>query len=151
MRKFTAAEREKIRMQETNKAKVPRVGLFFVVGGKPWVHGVPWTEVLSHAGFRTCALGHPDYWRRLLEANAVPRGLEYEDAPRGRVNYHDGSGRFTLFADRCIIKSKRLVTRIMRKLCLPKDTNVDTDSHYCCARCTGKKPTRKQEREDWDF
>jgi hypothetical protein len=56
MRKPTAAAK---------KANVPWVGLFFVVDGKPIVDGLPWTEVPSLAGFRTCARGHPEFWARL--------------------------------------------------------------------------------------
>jgi hypothetical protein len=49
MRKFTAAGRGKIRRQEAKKEKVPLVGLFFVVNGKPCVEGIPWIEHRSLA------------------------------------------------------------------------------------------------------
>jgi len=65
---------------------VPRVGLFSVVSGKPIVDGLPWTEVPSLAGFRTSALGHPEFWARLQQGSVVPQGMPYEDCPRGRVN-----------------------------------------------------------------
>jgi hypothetical protein len=133
------------------KANVPRVGLFFVVNGKPIVDGLPWTAVPSLAGFRTFALGHPEFWARLQQAGVVPQGMPYEDCPRGRVNRFDATGRFTLLADRCIIRSKTLVREIMAALRLPRGTRVATDSHYKCAVCMGKVPTRKQEAEDWDF
>ena len=35
---------------DTKKAKVPRVGLFFVVNGKPWVEGIPWAENFTRMG-----------------------------------------------------------------------------------------------------
>ena len=54
-------------------------------------------------------------------------------------------------ADRCILKSKPMVRKIMAALGLPKGTRVAADSHYKCAVCMGKVPTRKQEHEDWDF
>lgn len=133
------------------KAKVPRVGLFFVVDGKPIVDGLPWTEVPSLAGFRTSALGHPEFWARLQRGGVVPQGIPYEDCPRGRVNPFDATGRFTLLADRCIIKSKPLLSEIMAGFGLPKGTAVMRDLHYRCAACMGKVPTREQEKEDWDF
>jgi hypothetical protein len=74
-----------------------------------------------------------------------------EDCPRGRVNRFDATGRFILLADRCIIKSKPMVRKIMAALGLPRGTRVATDSHYKCAVCKGKVPTRKQEHEDRDF
>ena len=109
MRKFTAAEREKIRRQEAKllenidklpperqliaqiaargrriekakKAKVPEVGLFFVVNGKLWVEGIRWTENPSYAGFRTSAVGHPDYWQQLQRIGAVPKDMPYDEA-----------------------------------------------------------------------
>jgi hypothetical protein len=131
--------------------KVPMVGLLFAVGGKPLVEGIPWKENPSIAGFRTYAVGHPDFWSRLQEAGAVPGDLEYEDVPRGRVNRMDPTGRFTLLADRCITRSKPPVRKITAALALPKDTRVVTDLHYKCGACMGKVPTRKQEKEDWDF
>jgi len=143
MRKRSAAD--------TKKVNVPQVGCFFVLGGKLFVSGLPWTEVPSLAGFRTCALGHPEYWQRLQEGGAVPDDMPYEECPRGRVNYEDARRGFTLFADRCIIRNKRLVGSIMNELNLPGDTSVLTDDHYRCPRCMGTKPTRKQEEDDWDF
>jgi hypothetical protein len=136
---------------DAKKAIVPSVGLFFLVNGKPIVDGLPWTEVPSLAGFRTFALGHPEFWARLQQGGVVPQGMPYEDCPRGRVNRFDATGRFTLLADRCIIRSKPLLSKIMAALGLPRGTRVATDSHYKCAVCMGKVPTRKQEAEDCDF
>jgi hypothetical protein len=41
---------------------------------------------------------------------------------------------------------KILVSKIMGKLSPPKDTKVLVDSHYRCARCTRKKPTRSRKK-----
>jgi len=82
---------------------------------------------------------------------AAPKDMPYEDCPRGRVNRFDATGRFTLLADRCIIKSKPLLSEIMAGFGLPKGTAVMRDLHYRCAACMGKVPTREQEKEDWDF
>jgi len=54
-------------------------------------------------------------------------------------------------ANRCILKSQPMVRKIMAALGLPRGTRVAADSHYQCAVCMGKVPTRKQEAEDWDF
>jgi hypothetical protein len=136
---------------DTKKAKVPRVGLFFVVNGKPWVEGIPWAENLSVAGFRTYGVGHPEYWQRLQELGAVPQEMAYDEAARGRVDYEDASDKFTLFADSCIIRKKQLVNSIMRQLCLPRGTRVLADEHYRCPKCLRQKPASKQEKEDWSF
>jgi hypothetical protein len=141
----------KRRVMAAKKAKVLEVGLFFVVGGKPFVDALPWMEVPSVAGFRTYGVGHPEFWPRLQIVGAVPRDLQYDEAPRGCLNYEDASGRFTLFADGCIIRNKRLVSKIMNEMNLPSNTMVLPDDHYRCPKCLRKKPTRKQEEEDWDF
>ncbi len=54
-----------------------------------------------------------------------------------------------MFADRCIIKNKRLVSAIMKKLTLPKSTRVLPDDHYRCPGCAPR--ATKEEEEDWDF
>ena len=52
---------------DAKKRNVPKVGLFFVVNGKPCVEGIPWNEIPSVAGFRTYAVGHPEYWVQLQQ------------------------------------------------------------------------------------
>ena len=133
------------RIEKAQKGKVPQVGLFFVVNGKPFVDGLPWAEVPSVAGFRTYGVGHPEFWHRLQGVSAVPSELEYDKAPRGRVNYDEASGRFTLFADRCIIMDNRLVSAIMNELNLPMGTRGLTDDHYRCSDCLSKRPERQEE------
>ena len=34
----------------------------------------------------------------------VPRGTEYEEHPRGRVNFNTKAQRFTLYSDACILR-----------------------------------------------
>ena len=177
---FTAAEQDEMRRQERNRleklyrhrtwrqytkeaeascrrirlakaAKVPGVGIFFVVNAKPWLQWIPWTENGSYAGFRTYGVGHPEFWRFLLKADAVPRNMRSEEAARGRVNYHDAIGRFTLFADRCIIKSKRQIRAIMTELNLPPGTSVLADDHYQCQKCMRRRPPRRELDEEWDY
>jgi hypothetical protein len=181
MREFTAAEQDEIRRQERNmlekfdrqptrrrqfmeqaearcrrtklarKAKVPGVGIFFVVNAKPWLHWIPWTENPSYAGYRTYGVGHPEYWKLLLDADKVPLDMPYDEAARGRVNYHEASGRFTLFADRCIIKSKPQIRAIMIALNLPRGTTVLADDHYQCLKCMRRRAPRLALDQEWDY
>jgi hypothetical protein len=65
--------------------------------------------------------------------------MRYEARPRGRVNYDEASGRFTLFADRCIIMDKRLVNAIMNEFNLPLGTRGLADDHYRCPKCLHKR------------
>lgn len=141
-------ERSK-RMDKLRKASVPEVGLFFVYKGKPLVEGAPWTETMSAGGFRTYTVDHPVFWNNLQRNGLVPKDIPYTEIPRGRVTLYDPERRFTLFADKCIIKNKKLVSKIMAQLSLPSNTRVESDDHY---RCPGCKPrvTKKQEEMDWD-
>src|SRR3979411_2820402 len=40
-----------------------------------------------------------------------------------------------MLADKCILKDKSLVKKIMSQLILPKITKTGTDDHYECYRC----------------
>jgi len=125
-------------VEKAQNRKVPQVGLFFLLKGKLLVDGLPWTEVPNVARFRTYCVGHPEYWRRLKEDGAVPKDMSCEECPRGRVNYDKASGRFTLFADRCIIKDYRLVSAIMNEFNLPMGTRALADDLYRCPDCLPK-------------
>ncbi len=48
---------------------------------------------------------------------------------------HLKTNRFTLFADRCILKQKKLITEIKKALCLPQRTLLGTDLHHRCFQC----------------
>jgi hypothetical protein len=140
------------RVTAAKSTKVPKVGCFFVVNGKPWVEGFPWTENLTVGGFRTYAVGHPEYWQRLQGLGVAPKDMPYERFPRGRVNYEDASDSFTLLADSCIVRKKTLVSAIMNELHLPRGTRVLTDDGYRCPKCFRERSTpKKGEEEDWDF
>jgi hypothetical protein len=65
--------------------------------------------------------------------------MEYEEAPRGRVVFNRKTGRFMLYADRCILDKKAVVNQVKKAMQLPGDrTDVGTDGHfghYRCYRC----------------
>ncbi len=59
-----------------------------------------------------------------------------EEFPRGRVMYNTKTRRFTLLADRCILRDKGVVGRVMSELHLPgENTDKGTDAHYRCSSC----------------
>ena len=69
---------------------------------------------------------------------AVP-SEEYEEYPRGRVAYDTKTGKFTLLADKCILGKKSIVRKIVSVMKLPVGTETDTDPHYRCFRCLGRR------------
>jgi len=71
-------------------------------------------------------------------AGLVPRDVEYEEFPRGRIVYNIKTEMFLLLADRCILKKGSLVKKIIKQLDLPvAKTKGATDPHYRCFRCLG--------------
>ena len=121
--------------RDPSSAGAPKVGIFWLVGNRLVLASTPLDKAESNVEFRNFPASHVKFWEKLQRDGKVPRDVEYEDAPRGRVVYNTRTRQFTLFADRCISRSKRLVARIVYKLNLPKDTKVRHDEHYRCAKC----------------
>lgn len=120
-------------------AMQPQVGIFYVVGDKLFIDSTP----LSRAGHCGDLLiderGHEEYWGRLVKMGAVP-GAEYEEFPRGRIAYSSRSGKFTLLADVCILREKKVVDAILTRMHVPiQDTETGTVSLYRCYRCLGRR------------
>ena len=132
-------------------AGAPNVGIFWQYGKRLIVAGTPLAKAEAYGEHMIFSSSHLNYWAELQRAGTVSRETEYEEYPRGRVIYNTKAHKFTLMADKCIIKNKRLVTRIMSTLRLPKNTKVVTDSHYRCAKCMETKATRTEQEKDWDF
>ena len=120
---------------KSRKTPQPRVGIFWVVGGKPLIDSTSLSEAEPYADHLTHPRGHPEVWEQYQRAGAVPADMEYEESPRGRVMCNSKTQRFTLLADRCILRDKNVVRRIMSELKLPRNTETDTDSHYRCRAC----------------
>jgi len=112
-----------------------QVGLFYSVKGQLWIDTTPLPEAGDYAGFKIHERGHLAYWSQLVSRGVVPDD-EYEVHPRGRVVYHTASGQYTLYADRCILRRKDLVSKVMAAMQLPRHyTRTATDDHYRCERC----------------
>ena len=77
------------RRQDAKKAGVPEVGLFFLVKGKVFADGIPWTKASGHAELRVYDVDHDKYWGLLQRIGAAPRDLDYDQVPRGRVVYDE--------------------------------------------------------------
>ena len=123
------------RRRAAKKAGVPQVGIVFVYKGKVFIDGTPVIEAEGYAHFKIHAHDHYEYWEQLRGMGAVPTDVEYDEVPRGRVVYDTQTCKYTLFLDRCILKNKKLVSRIMAQMSLPFETEASTDSHYRCPVC----------------
>jgi len=127
------------RRRAAKKACVPNVGIVFLVKGKAFIDGTPVTEAEGYAHFKIHAHDHYKYWEWLRRMGAVPADVEYDEVPRGRVVYDTQTRKYMLFLDRCILRNKKLVSRIMAQMSLPpENTETGTDSHYRCPKCLSK-------------
>ena len=64
------------------RSGVRRVGIFFVVQGKPFIDSTPVTEAESYEHFKIHGLDHYQYWEQLQQIKAVPSDVEYDEVPR---------------------------------------------------------------------
>jgi len=114
----------------------PRVGIFWIVDGKSVIDSAAISEAEPYGDHLTHPRGHADVWEQYQRLGKVPLESEYEEFPRGRVKYNTKTRRFSLLADKCILKDKNIVSKIMAALNLPsKKTDKETDSHYRCFAC----------------
>jgi hypothetical protein len=115
------------------------VGIFWLIGDRlildtsPLIEAEPYGDCLGH---RT---SHIDYWTAQQCLGTVSREIEYEEPPRGRIVFNKATQQFALYADRCILKRKAVVKRIMKAMHLPaSQTKICTDGyngHYKCSKC----------------
>ena len=125
----------------------PRVGIFWLIGNRliidstPLNAAEPYGECLGHAK------SHIDFWAERQALGEVPRDTEYEEHPRGRVVFNSKTERYSFCADRCILKKKSVVKRIMTAMRMPIEmSDIIADSHYRCFRCL-ERETAREERD----
>jgi hypothetical protein len=119
--------------------KQQMVGIFWMMDARLIIKASPLNEAEPYGDCLSHRNSHIDYWTEQQRLGAVPRDVEYEEYPRGRVVYNRKIQRFTLYADRCILKEESVIDQIMKAMHLPaKQTDVTTDGpegHYKCSRC----------------
>ena len=118
----------------------PHVGIFWLFNGKLIIDTTPLSKAEAYGDHLGHAASHVDYWAELQRKGLVPPEVEYEEPPRGRVGYDKREERFWLRADRCILKKKALVSRILRVMNLPSsNTQTEKDDHYQCEVCLRRR------------
>ena len=80
-------------------------------------------------------IGHERLWLRYQRIGAVPRDVEYDEVPRGRVIFNVTRNQFYLLADRCILRDRVILDRIKTELYLPAGIEGQPDAHYRCPWC----------------
>jgi hypothetical protein len=114
----------------------PKVGIFWLFNGQLIFDTSLLSDGEDDGEFIDHPTGHTDYWEELQRLGVVPRDVDYEEPPRGRVLFKKKSGRFALYADRCILKKESAVKQIMNAMRLPaRQTDVGTDGHFGHYKC----------------
>jgi len=68
----------------------PRLGIFWLVGGKLLMESAPLSAAEPYGGQLTHPRSHSELWRQHQRAGAVPADMDYDQPPRGRADVrHD--------------------------------------------------------------
>jgi hypothetical protein len=116
-------------------ATEPRLGIFWLVRDKLLIESAPVSACELYGDHLNYPSSHIRVWEHLQQIGKAPVESEYEEYARGRVMCDMKTKRFTLLADRCILKRKDLIVQIKKELHLPMQTSLDTDPHYRCFTC----------------
>jgi hypothetical protein len=117
----------------------PRVGIVWLVGNNIIIDSTAISEAGKYGDFAIHEGDHVTHWAEMERRGEVPRDSDYEEHPRGRVNFNTKTHRFTLYADACILREKSVVKKLLLLMHLPEDTALSTDEHYRCFRCLAGK------------
>jgi hypothetical protein len=124
------------------------VGIFWLYNGKVIIDSTTLSDAEPYGDALTHSISHIDYWTALQERGDVPKYVEYEEQPRGRVVYDKRKEHFFLWADWCIASRIDVVGEIIEALNLPPDkTSTGLDAHYRCAMCLVRIPLKSEDDE----
>ncbi len=125
----------------------PHVGIFWLIGTRIIFDTTPLSAAGKYGDFKIHDGDHVTHWAAMEKRGEVPRDTDYEELPRGRVVFDERGQRFTLYADRCILRKQGVVKKLLRLLHLPHDTALSTDPHYRCYKCLTTRPSNMSEDE----
>jgi hypothetical protein len=113
----------------------PRVGIFWLVDKRLIIDTTAISEAGDYGDFKIHEGDHVTHWAAMDKRGEVPRGTDYEEHPRGRAVFNTKTEQFILYADRCILRKKSVVKKLLRIMHLPDNTALSTDEQYRCYRC----------------
>lgn len=140
------AERNK-RGQAARKAGEPEIGNFFVYNGQVLTESKPLCVTEPYGKFDSADSEYERYWKFVQRYGAVPLDIEYDEVPRGRVEYDLDEEKFHVYADPCILKDRKALDEINREFHLPSSNTEEpeSDPHYRCPGCIGPKVAKEEE------
>lgn len=130
----------------------PELGLFWALPGPSGAWDIvavslPFHRVAEIGGFRTLEAGHVDLWRHIRRSAGPQVTGNYEDYPRGRVNWRREDQRFLLLLD-MVLQNAAWIARIMGRFRLSAETTtIMSDLHYR-STCVPPKSARHNNAEE---
>ena len=120
----------------------PKVGIFYVIGGKLVSDTTPTKEAEDYGDFKSHPNSHFKFWV-LLKRFAFPKykHLDYDYFPRGRVVYNKVKDEYSIYLDKCVVKDKKMLGQVKNEFNLPYNKRkviVGFDYHYQCKKCNPK-------------
>jgi hypothetical protein len=128
---------EESRAQRERLAGTPEVGIFWVLNGKLIIAGAWMEESITTGRFAHYPTTHEKEWSLCQRVGAVPRGMQCDDPPRGRVDFDKVTQKFHLYADNCILRDGAVMEKIRKDLNLPPEILILPDNLYQCRQCLG--------------
>lgn len=119
-----------IRESSKRQKQEPHVGIFWVVGDKLLIDSTALAEAEQYGDNLTHPRGHVEVWEQFQQRGLVLPEVEYEENARGRVMFYTKTKRFILLADKCILRDKDVIKKILSQLNLPSDSEMGMDEHY---------------------
>jgi len=131
---------EKVKKAQEASADTPKIGIF-------WLHlkdgqiKIFWSDMLTlefgedYGDFIVAPREHSNAWENLKRHGIVPKNLNYEDLPRGRVAYDkkgsDGKGQYVVFIGDYIKASSTVIKNVIKsEFKLKANTRWVPDLHY---------------------
>jgi hypothetical protein len=108
----------------------PRVGIFWLIGQRLVIGSMPLSKASKYGDCKIYEGDHITLWSEMEKRGEVPRDTDYEENSRGRANFNMKTQQFNLFLDRCIMRKKNVVKKLMLLMHLPSDTELSTDDQH---------------------
>jgi hypothetical protein len=119
------------------KAGEPEVGIFFVYNGGVLTDCKPLCVTEPYGKFKSNDDEYDRLWKFVQRYGAVPPDVDYDEVPRGRVEYDIIEKKFCVYVDPCILNDRKALDEIEREFSLPYANTQDPerDPRYKCKKC----------------
>jgi hypothetical protein len=96
--------------------------------------------------------GHDSFWKNLQRNGIVPPDVEYDEVPRGRVDYDRNENKFHVYVDPCIFFDRKALDEIDRDFHLfpPTPRNQSAIRNTAVPAASGRSDERARRAGNGD-